>query len=140
MRHVLRATPSNLSALEWRAAAQAIPEVKLPFELLKVVLGLVAGVLSGLIAPGTVRLSKCLMLAMSPPPPTRPHLSTGALPAAVMQLAVVLPVLGALFWVSHVIFMLSTCSDGKQHLDEDRESRCFSMFCWVPSEKIAVVR
>lgn len=79
--------------------AQDIPEVKVPGELLKLILGLTAGLISGLLAPGTVRLSKCLMLALSPPQATRQYISTSGLSAGLMQLAAGLPAIGALMWV-----------------------------------------
>lgn len=86
---------------------QIIPNITVPMYVLKGCVALISGILSGLLTPGAVRMSRCLALALDPPPATQQYLSFGALSTSLMQLAVALPAIGAVFWVMpcHLIIL-----------------------------------
>jgi len=97
----------HYSASDKYAQTQGIPNITVPPLLLKSLASVAAGTLSGLLAPGAVRLARCLVLATQPPPATRSFVSFGLLPSAAMQMAFVLPALGPLLWVPSSPFFSS---------------------------------
>lgn len=81
-------------------STQTVPNIAVPACVLKGSVAITAGVLASLLAPGAVRMGRCLVLAQEPPHATRQYLAFGVFKLLLMQLALALPAVGALLWVA----------------------------------------